>query len=48
MNKEYEAKLKDVPTNCIYLNIGNLKNGFYILKITYKNRVLKKITFNKK
>ncbi len=48
MVKKYLGKLKNVPTDKIYLNINNLKKGTYTLKIINKNRIIKKITFNKK
>lgn len=45
--KKYEGKLEETPTDSIYLNINNLKNGSYTLKIINKNKVIKKTKFNK-
>lgn len=44
---EYEGKLKNVLSNTIYLNINDLKDGNYVLNIIHKNKVIRKITFNK-
>jgi len=48
MVKKYLGKLKEVPSDKIYLNINNLKKGVYTLTIVNKNKVIKKMTFNKK
>jgi uncharacterized protein (DUF2141 family) len=45
---KFEGKLKEVPTDMIYLNINNLKDGSYILKIIHNNKIIKKTSFNKK
>ena len=42
-----EGTLDHIPENQIYLNINHLKDGSYLLKITYKNKVIKEITFQK-
>jgi len=46
--KKYEGKLNEIPSDKIYLNVNNLKEGTYILKIVNKNKVIKKTKFNKK
>ena len=46
--KKYKGKIKEVPTDKIYLNVDELKEGEYILKITNKNKVIKRTKFNKK
>lgn len=40
--------LGSIPEKQIYLNINHLKDGSYVLKIIYKNKVIKKTKFNKK
>ena len=45
--KKYKGKLKEVPTDKIYLNVDALKEGEYILKITHKNKVIKRTKFKK-
>lgn len=45
---KYEAKLKDLPSTKIYLNVNYLKKGEYILKIISKNKTLITTTFKKK
>ena len=45
---KYEGKLKQIPTDKIYLNIQHLKKGKYLLKIVNKNKIIKKTTFKKK
>ncbi len=42
------GNLKKISTKSILLNITNLENGNYILKIVHKNKVLKIVKFNKK
>ncbi len=46
--KKYEGTLPKMPANKIYLNINNLKEGNYTLKIINKNKVIKRTQFNKK
>lgn len=48
MVKKYLGTLNEVSSNKIYLNINNLKKGTYTLKIINKNKVVIKMTFNKK
>jgi len=48
MVKKYLGKLNKVSSDMIYLNINNLKKGTYTLKIINKNKVVIKMTFNKK
>lgn len=45
--KLYEGKLKNVLTDKIYLNVNNLKKGYYTINIVNKNKVIQKITFKK-
>ncbi len=50
MNKNlqrYEGRLDSIPKKQIYLNINHLETGKYLLKIVYKNKVIKHITFKK-
>ena len=42
-----EGTLDHIPENQIYLNINHLKDGSYLLKLMYKNKVIKEITFQK-
>lgn len=46
--KKYEGELPRIPSDKIYLNVNNLKEGVYTLKIMNKNKVIKKTKFNKK
>ncbi len=45
--KTFEGELDHFPKHKIYLNVNHLDKGRYILKIVYKNKVIKKTTFNK-
>jgi len=45
--KRYEGNLKDMPGFEIYLNINHLKKGKYELKIVNKDKIIKRIHFNK-
>jgi hypothetical protein len=50
MKKEkrlWEGSLDHIPENQIYLNINHLENGSYVLKIVYRDKVIKEITFEK-
>ncbi|WP_273567974.1 hypothetical protein [Maribacter halichondriae] len=42
-----EGSLDSFPENQIYLNIDQLKDGTYVLKIMKNNKVIKKTTFKK-
>ena len=44
---KYEGELKQLPTHEISLNINYLKEGTYVLKIIYKNKIIKKTQFIK-
>lgn len=46
--KRLEGSLQKHPSYKIYLNISHLSNGNYSLKLTDKNKVIKKIKFKKK
>ena len=43
----FEGTIKSFPKKHIYLNINHLDKGNYILKIIYKNKVIKKTSFHK-
>tara|TARA_R110000744_G_scaffold87305_6_gene170536 strand:+ start:1209 stop:1367 length:159 start_codon:yes stop_codon:yes gene_type:complete len=43
-----KGSIDSLPEKQIYLNINQLKEGFYILKILHNNKVIKKISFQKK
>ncbi|WP_165396018.1 hypothetical protein [Flavobacterium sp. J27] len=45
---KYEAKIENIATNKIYLNINHLENGEYELNIIHKNKLITKTTFKKK
>lgn len=42
-----QGTLNDISEQQIYLNIGHLKNGKYVLKIMFNNKVIKETTFEK-
>ena len=42
-----EGSIERLPENQIYLNIDDLEDGTYVLKITHKNKIIKKATFKK-
>jgi len=48
MEKIYKGKLNNLQYAKIYLNVNNLTKGIYTLKIINKNKVIKKVKFNKK
>jgi hypothetical protein len=43
----YEGSMYDIPAHEIYLNITHLDKGNYVLKIIYKNKVVKSTWFTK-
>ena len=43
----YHAEIDHIPTKAIHLNVNYLDPGKYVLKIIYKNKVIKKTTFEK-
>ncbi|WP_179007588.1 hypothetical protein [Winogradskyella forsetii] len=43
----YQAEIDHIPTKEIHLNVNYLQPGKYVLKIMYKNKVIKKTTFKK-
>jgi len=43
----YHAEVDLVLTKEIFLNVNYLQSGKYVLKIMYKNKVIKKTTFKK-
>tara|TARA_Y100000815_G_C13291737_1_gene481117 strand:+ start:539 stop:694 length:156 start_codon:yes stop_codon:yes gene_type:complete len=45
---KYEAKIENIPSKKIYLNINHLEKGDYELNIIHKNKLLTKTTFKKK
>ena len=45
--KSYVGELIYIPKHKIYLNVNHLEKGIYTLNIVYKNKVIKKTTFNK-
>lgn len=42
-----QSKIERFPNHKIYINVNHLEKGKYILKIVYKNKVIKKTTFKK-
>ena len=44
---KYEAKIDQLPSNKIYININNMEKGEYELNIINKNKLIKKTTFKK-
>lgn len=50
MNKEHdslEGTLNNISEQQIYLNINHLKNGRYVLRIMFNNKVIMETTFQK-
>jgi len=45
---KYESKIEELPSNKIYINVNNMKEGDYELNIVHKNILIKKTTFKKK
>jgi hypothetical protein len=45
--KVYAGNIELEPFTQIYLNINDLAEGIYTLKITHKNKVIKQTTFKK-
>ena len=43
----YQTEIDHIPTKAIHLNVNYLQPGKYVLKIMYKNKVIKKTTFKK-
>lgn len=43
----YHAEIDYTPTKEIHLNVNYLQPGKYVLKIMYKNKVIKKTNFKK-
>lgn len=43
--KRYEGSVYDMQGHEIYLNITHLEKGSYVLKIVYKNKVIKSTHF---
>jgi hypothetical protein len=43
----YQGEIDHIPTKVINLNVNYLQAGTYVLKIMYKNKVIKKTTFKK-
>ncbi|SEB74696.1 hypothetical protein SAMN05192540_1437 [Maribacter dokdonensis] len=42
------GSIYSLPEKQIYLNINHLKEGIYVLKIIHNNKMIKKISFQKK
>lgn len=47
-NMKYEAKIEQLPSNKIYININKMEKGEYELNIINQNKLVKKTTFKKK
>lgn len=45
---KYESTLEALPSNKIYINVNNMKEGNYELNIINQNKLIKKTTFKKK
>lgn len=45
--KQYSGNQEIVPGKQIFLNINNLAEGIYTLKIMLNNKVIKEVTFKK-
>lgn len=45
---KYEAKLKELPSKKIYINVNHLEKGEYELNIINQNKLITKTTFKKK
>lgn len=45
---KYEAKLNELPSKKIYINVNHLEKGDYELNIINKNKLITKTTFKKK
>jgi len=43
----YKGDIDQFPSKSILINVNNLSKGKYVLKIIYRNRVIKKTTFKK-
>jgi hypothetical protein len=44
---KYIGSLDAFKSKSIYLNINHLEKGIYTLNIIHKNKIIKKLTFNK-
>ena len=44
---KYESKIEELPSNKIYINVNNMKDGDYELNIIHKNILIKKTSFKK-
>jgi hypothetical protein len=47
MPKKYEAKIDELPSNKVYINVNHLEKGAYELNIVHKNKIVKKTSFKK-
>lgn len=45
---KYESNIEELPSNKIYINVNNMKEGDYELNIINQNKLIKKTTFKKK
>ena len=45
--KTYKGEIESFPRHDIYLNVNNLEKGAYTLRILNRNKVIKKISFDK-
>jgi hypothetical protein len=45
--KTYTGSIDWVPGTQIYLDVNNLKDGLYNLKIVQNNKLIKEVTFKK-
>jgi hypothetical protein len=45
--KVYSGAIETFPNKEILLNVNRLEEGWYSLKILYKNKVIKQVTFKK-
>lgn len=46
-SNKYEAKINNLPSKKIYININHLGKGDYELNIINKNKLITKTTFKK-
>lgn len=43
----YVGKFNELVSKKIFLNVNNLEDGHYVLKIVNNNRIIKEVTFIK-
>jgi hypothetical protein len=45
---KYEAKIEQLPSHKIFLNVNKMEKGDYELNIVHENKLIKKTSFKKK